>query len=164
MPSKTSSAPANDIRLREVIDDDLPNLFEHQHDPEANRMAAFPARERGDFMAHWAKIRSDKDVTIRTILCNGKVAGTIDSWDRDHKRLVGYWIGRAYWGKGVATSALVAFLKVDQTRPLYAFVAKSNIGSIRVLEKSGFTMCREETEALGPPSDGVEEFVFRFSG
>ena len=48
-------------------------------------------------------------------------------------------------------------------RPIYAHVAKHNIGSVRVLEKCGFAMCREETESLDPPSDGVEELVFKLS-
>ena len=34
----------HEIRLREVTEADLPILFEHQREPEANRMAAFPAR------------------------------------------------------------------------------------------------------------------------
>jgi hypothetical protein len=34
------------MALRDVTEDDLPIFFEHQQDPDANRMAAFPARER----------------------------------------------------------------------------------------------------------------------
>jgi hypothetical protein len=32
--------------MREVVDSDLDAFFEHQREPEANRMAAFPARDR----------------------------------------------------------------------------------------------------------------------
>ena len=160
MLSHASASLTSDIRLREVTDDDLPVFFEQQRDPEANRMAAFPARERDAFMAHWAKIRGDKAVTIRAILLGGQVVGNIVSWERDRKQVIGYWIGKAYWGRGVATGALSAFLGVVKARPLYAHVAKHNIGSIRVLQKCGFTMCREETESLDPPGDGVEEIVF----
>ncbi len=39
--------------LRDVTEDDLPILFEHQREPDANRMAAWPARSHGAFMAHW---------------------------------------------------------------------------------------------------------------
>ena len=46
---------ANDVQLRDVTADDLPVFFEHQREPEANQMAAFPAREREAFMAHVAK-------------------------------------------------------------------------------------------------------------
>jgi hypothetical protein len=41
--------------LREVVEADLPVFYEHQRDREAAAMAAFPARERDAFMAHWAK-------------------------------------------------------------------------------------------------------------
>ena len=37
------------VRLRDVTEDDLPIFFDHQRDPVANRMAAFPARERDAF-------------------------------------------------------------------------------------------------------------------
>jgi hypothetical protein len=40
------------VRLREVIESDLPIFFEQQHDPQANQMAAFPARDREAFMVH----------------------------------------------------------------------------------------------------------------
>jgi hypothetical protein len=30
---------------------------------------------------------------------------------------VTYWIGRSYWGKGIASDALNAFLAVDRSRP-----------------------------------------------
>ena len=49
-----------DVHIRDVEDDDLELFFSHQQDPEALRMAAFTARERADFMAHWAKIRADE--------------------------------------------------------------------------------------------------------
>jgi RimJ/RimL family protein N-acetyltransferase len=161
MLSHASASSTSDIRLREVTDDDLPIFFEHQRDPEANQMAAFPARARDAFMAHWAKIRGDEALTTRAILLDGQVVGNIGSWEHDRKRLVSYWIGKSYWGRGVATRALSAFLGVVKARPLYAYVAKHNIGSIRVLEKCGFTVCREETEPLDPPRDGVEELVFK---
>ena len=38
--------------LREVVDSDLDAFFEHQREPEANRMAAFPARDREAFDEH----------------------------------------------------------------------------------------------------------------
>jgi hypothetical protein len=119
-----SASLTSDVRLREVSDDDLPAFFEYQREPEANQRAAFPARDRDAFMTHWAKIRRDDAVTIRAILFDGQVAGNIVSWQHDGKRVAGYWIGKTYWGRGVATKALLAFLKVDKTRPLYTYVAK----------------------------------------
>jgi RimJ/RimL family protein N-acetyltransferase len=149
-----------EVRLRDVIEGDLPVFFEHQCEPEANRLAAFPARARDAFRAHWAKILGDQSVIARTILVGGQVAGNIVCWERGHQSLVGYWIGREHWGKGVASKALAEFLGMVKARPLFAYVAKQNIPSIRVLEKCGFRVCAAETASLGAPLDGIEEVVF----
>lgn len=151
----------SDIRLREVIADDLPIFFEHQREPEANRLAAFPARDREAFDAHWAKIRDDKTVIARTVIFNDEVAGNVVCWNRDGQSLVGYWIGKRYWGKGIATRALAHFLQMVPLRPVFAYVAKQNVGSIRVLEKCRFKLDVENARVLHTPTDGIEELVFR---
>lgn len=148
MDATATAPPSGDVRLREVIEADLPILFEQQWDPEANAMANFPARDRDAFMAHWTKILADETLPVRAILFGPEVAGNIVSWEQDGRRLVGYWIGKAYWGRGIATQAMSEFLKVVTSRPLYAHVAKHNVGSIRVLEKSGFTLCADEVGDL----------------
>jgi RimJ/RimL family protein N-acetyltransferase len=144
-----------DLFLRPVEAGDLDAFFEHQREPEANRMAAFPARERPAFDAHWQRILADEAVTVRTIVWNGEIAGNVLSWSRNDERLVGYWIGRDYWGCGIATRALAAFLDELTERPLHAHVATSNLGSIRVLEKCGFALSGSaETEG------GIQELVY----
>ena len=66
------------------------------------------------------------------------------SFEQSGEPQVGYWIGKEYWGKGVATRALWEFLGHVKARPLYAHVAKHNIASARVLEKCGFTICGKD--------------------
>lgn len=136
------------VSLREVIESDLPILFEHQADPIANEMAAFPARDRDAFLAHWAKILVDESNITKTVLYNGEVVGTVMCFILEGKREVGYWIGREHWGKGIATMAVAELLRFVGTRPLYGYVAKHNIGSRRVLEKCGFTLVGEEGNDL----------------
>lgn len=131
------------ILLRDVRPDDLSTLFELQRDPEANRMAAFTAKDpedRAAFDAHWARILADPDVTAQVIVWRGAVVGSVGSYrDSDlGKREVTYWIDRAYWGRGLATRALGRFLEQETTRPIYARVAADNGASLRVLEKCGF--------------------------
>jgi RimJ/RimL family protein N-acetyltransferase len=133
------------VWLRNVEDSDLDVFFEHQRDPEAVRVAEFPARERAPFLAHWARIRAGDTAILRTIVADGCVAGNIVSWDQDGRRLVGYWIGREHWGRGIATRALSLFLREVPARPLYADVAVHNVGSIRVLEKCGFQRIEPST-------------------
>ena len=122
-----------------MTEDDLPIFFEHQRDPVANRMAAFPPRERDAFMTHWGSILRDASVVVRTIELDGDVAGNVVLFGFEGRREVGYWIGREFWGRGVATRALSAFLHEVSERPIYAGVAEANAASIRVLEKCGFT-------------------------
>jgi RimJ/RimL family protein N-acetyltransferase len=145
---------SNEIILREVEAQDLPIFFEQQMDPEATRMAAFPLRERDAFMAHWQKIMNNPSGSLRTILFETQVAGNIVSWVQDGEHEVGYWLGKDYWGKGIATGALSKFLNIVKERPLFAHVARHNIASRRVLEKCGFELFRHEKfESRG----GIEE-------
>ncbi len=134
--------------IRDVIESDLPIFFEHQQDPEATSMAAFPARDREAFDAHWKKILADDTLTTKTVLFEDRVAGNVGSWAQDGKRLVGYWIGREFWGKGLATRALAELIAELPQRPLHAYVATTNAGSIRVLEKCGFVLAEEEPDEL----------------
>jgi len=152
-----TNAEMNDkVRLRNIEPNDLPVFYEQQLDPDATRMAAFPARDRASFDAHWERnILGNPDAIAQTILVDGEVAGNIGSWPQEGIRLVGYWIGKEYWGKGVATRALSAFLHVVKDRPLHAHVVKHNVGSIRVLEKCGFSV----EQRVEVASDGVVELV-----
>ena len=150
-----------DVRLREVTEADLPVFFEHQLDPDATRMAAFPARGRDDFTAHWTKILADGAVTKRTILFEGHVAGNIVGYEHEGKPQVGYWIGKDFWGRGIATRALSEFLPVLRERPLYAHVAMHNIASLRVLEKCGFQIWGRSKAPFDAAGGEVEELILR---
>ncbi len=149
----------NIITLRNVIQGDLPIFFEHQLDPVAAKMAAFPSRDREAFMAHWAKIMANANVMNRTILFDEQVAGNIASFEMDGEREIGYWIGREFWGKGIASESLKQFLGQEVRRPLFAHVAQHNLASRRVLEKCGFEVIREDKWRPIPNEDEVEEFI-----
>jgi RimJ/RimL family protein N-acetyltransferase len=146
--------------LRDVVESDLPVFFEHQRDPEAARMAAFPAREEEAFMAHWRKILADDAVATKTILFEGEVAGNVGAFDRGGRRLVGYWLGREFWGKGLATKALTELLTIETTRPIYAYVATANVGSVRVLEKCGFMLVGHEIEFDERLGEEIDEALY----
>jgi RimJ/RimL family protein N-acetyltransferase len=131
--------------LRDVVESDLPVFFEHQADPEASAMADFPSRDRDAFDAHWKRVLAGLGVS-KTIVFEGQVAGNVVSWEQDGRRLVGYWLGKEFWGKGIATQALAELIDELGARPLYAYVAKTNTGSIRVLEKCGFVRSDEDED------------------
>ena len=125
-------------------------------------MAAFTAEDPTDreaFMALWTRILNDNAIAKMTILFEEDVAGNIVSFEQYGRPSVGYWIGRDYWGRGVATEALAAFLGHVQTRPLYARAAKDNLGSLRVLKKCGFTVFGEDEGFAFARGEAVEEFI-----
>jgi RimJ/RimL family protein N-acetyltransferase len=154
MAEPQASPPTSFVVLRDVTASDLPIFFEHQRHPDSNRMAAVAARDRDAFMAHWSDVLADPTNKTQTVLVDGRVAGNVVSWDGDGERLVGYWIGAGFWGRGVATRALAKYLAFDTFRPLHARVAKHNVASRRVLEKCGFTVIGE---GLVPPETTGDE-------
>ena len=159
MARRAKSPLTENVTLRDVESADLPVFFEHQLDPEATRMADFPSRDWEAFLAHWNRILDDDTIVKNTVLFWGEVAGNVVSFAPSGEREVGYWIGRQYWGKGVATRALEAFLGLERRRPLYAHVARHNAASIRVLENCGFRITGEEPEGmiliLAAPREGA---------
>ena len=148
------------VRLRSVEDRDVEVFFEHQADPQAVEMAAFPARDRDQFEAHWAKVRGDDTLVVRTIVVDGVVAGNIGSWPDNGQQLLGYWVGREFWGRGVATQALALLVDEVSIRPLCAHVVMHNVGSIRVLEKCGFRRDLLEEAKARTSDDGIEELIY----
>ena len=161
MGRRSSRPSAGEVVLRDVIADDLPIFFEDQLDPAAGRMAAFAPRDRETFVAHWTKILGDETVITKTVVVDGNVAGNVVSFEQSGERLVGYWIGKQYWGRGIATLALSQFLDVVTARPLFAHVAKHNVASVRVLEKCGFTVSGEEIGDAHERGQQVEEFILK---
>ena len=141
--------------------DDLPILYEHQYDAEASAMAAVPSRERDAYMAHWTRILADPTLDKQIILYDGIVVGNLVAFDRDGQREVGYWLDKAYWGKGIATRALALFLPTLHTRPLHAIVAAHNPASLRVLQKNGFVLVGEEHKADGAGSEPLTLYHLR---
>lgn len=112
-------------------------------------MAAFASRDKPAFAEHWAKLLQDVTGLKQAVLVDDEVVGNVVSWNSDGKREVGYWIDRAHWGRGVATDALSAFLRLERTRPLYAGVARHNAASMRVLQKCGFTFLPSTNDKPG---------------
>ena len=152
------------IRLRPPIDSDVAAFFEHQRDPEANRMAAFGAKHPDDreaFVSRWQRQREDPTILMRAIEHDGEVVGHVASFLREDAREVTYWIDRAYWGKGIASAALGAFLRDEVRRPLFGRAAVDNLASRRVLEKHGFVIVGRERAFANARGEEIEEVVVR---
>src|SRR5882724_4125261 len=142
------------ITIREVESSDLETFYEHQLDPEAIRMAAFVCEDPKDkvaFDAHWDKILNSSQITQRTIVAEGQVAGHIAC----------YRLGREFWGRGLATQALNRMLHLVVDRPIFARAATDNIGSIRVLQKCGFKIIGKNKDFANGSDEETEEYILR---
>jgi RimJ/RimL family protein N-acetyltransferase len=127
------------VRLRDVKEEDLEVFFEQQRDEEAVRRARFPSRDRETFMRHWAtRVLGNPTGFVQAVTVNGAVAGSIMAWWEGELRYVGYWFGREWWGRGIGTEALRAFLQREPIRPLHADPFTGNTASVRLLERCGF--------------------------
>ena len=127
-------------------------------------MAAFTAKDSTDkdaFFDHWTKIITDETITIKTILFKGIVTGHVSNFEQFGEPEVSYWIGKEYWGQGIATKALSEFLEYIKVRPLYARAAKDNLASNRVLEKCGFNIISEDKGFSNARGKDVEEFILK---
>lgn len=127
------------VTLRETVPDDVETFFAHQAEPEAVKRANFPAREREAFFTHWErKIFAVPENHAWTVLVDGRIAGNVLSWPQEGKRMVAYWLGEEFWGRGVGTAAVRLFLETETERPLHADAYAGNTASIRLLERVGF--------------------------
>jgi len=148
----------NAVRLRPVRESDLPIFFVYQRDPEALFLSGLSPREHDAFMQHWQALLVNPRVLLRTILAGDALAGNVLSFDYQGRREIGYWLGREFWGKGIATTALAQFLEMEPIRPLFGAVATHNAASFRVLQKCGFRPSSELDEASA--GESVKRLMF----
>ncbi len=158
-----------EVHLRTLTELDLPLLFDYQKDPVAVHMVAFQLHDPSDwdaFSAKWAKRFAEDNFNAMVIVVDGQLAGNIVSFIApwSGKLEVGYWLGREFWGRGIATQALGKFLELETTRPLHARTAKDNIGSTRVLTKCGFAIVGYETAFANARGEEIEETLMRLDG
>jgi RimJ/RimL family protein N-acetyltransferase len=152
------------ITLRPFADSDLDPLFLWESDSRAVEMAAFTRpnpSDRAAFDAHYERVRSNPSNTLLAIDDDGEFVGTIGSFTIDGEREITYWIAPARWGRGIASQALLAFLEIESTRPLYGRVANHNAASAKVLARAGFVEVGSETAFARGLGAEVVERIYR---
>jgi RimJ/RimL family protein N-acetyltransferase len=155
-----------DVALRSVEDSDLDALFDQRRDPESVQMAAFTAKDPDDreaFDTYMSKLRASHDITLRAVTRDGHLVGSISSFVTEGHTEITYWIERSAWGQGIASQALALFLDTIEVRPLYARAASDNFGSLRVLQKAGFTIINTEISYASARDAGTEEAILRLN-
>lgn len=151
------------IKLKDTTLNDLDVLFDFQTDGEANYLAAFTAENPEDKTAYiekWKNIISDNKKIAKTIFFCDEIAGSVGKFELDGKSEITYWIGKKFWGKGIATEALRLLLEIEKTRPIFARTAFDNFGSGRVLEKCGFKKIGIDKGFANARGKEIEEFIY----
>lgn len=89
--------------------------------------------------------KEEKKVYKFVVLDGNEVRGTISLYNPDANKQayeIGYFIGKDYWGTGLATEAIKEIVKWGleelKVKRIFAEVDKKNIASNRALEKAGF--------------------------
>ncbi|MFN4080573.1 MAG: GNAT family N-acetyltransferase [Saprospiraceae bacterium] len=144
----------NELRLRQMKEDDLPNLALRLNHPQiANNTQTIPyPYSLRDAEFFFEKIKSEYAasgtpkhwiVEHCELGLVGGVGVSMKGGAEEHKDEIGYAFGAAYWGRGFATAAVRALTAMQfETRPslvrMEAWVYAYNPASVRVLEKSGY--------------------------
>jgi RimJ/RimL family protein N-acetyltransferase len=152
------------VTLRPLTTADLDAVFDQMRDPESVRMAAFIARDPDDrvlFDRHMHKLLADPTITVRAIVRDDELVGTVGAFVADGDLEVTYWVDRAWWGRGIATRALALLLEDVTDRPVHGRVAVDNLASRRVLEKVGFRAIGTEVAFASARGAEIEEVVLR---
>ncbi len=154
------------ITLTKTEKDDLNALFQFQIDKEANYLAAFTAKDPNDKTAYiekYSKFLTDPTKNTQTIKVNDTIVGSIAKFVIEKDAEITYWIDRNFWGRGIATTALTYFLKIEQTRPIYARTAFDNLGSQKVLEKCGFVKIGKHKGFANARQTEIEEYIYELT-
>ena len=137
--------------LRPLVPADAPMLARHAADDDVwrNLRDRFPhPYTLQDAEAYIASTAGRAQQTSFGIIVDGEAAGTVSLMPGEdiarHTAEIGYWLGRAFRGRGVITDAVhavtrYAFAELGMHR-VFAVPFAHNTASCRVLEKAGYAL------------------------
>ncbi len=158
-------------RLRPWRHSDLESLVRTANDRRVARTVRdqFPSpytRDDGErWLAHATAAGRANNVAIEV---DGQAVGGVGMIPgEDVHRIraeIGYWLGHAYWGRGIMTEAVTAFsghlLDDRGFLRLEAPVFETNPASARVLEKAGFTLESRQRRAAIKESRVIDLLMY----
>jgi len=134
---------------------DKPALLEHLHSKDVyNTTLSIPHPYSEADADSWLLRRiaynekQGKEVSFAIRNVDAKLIGVVSADNLElgdtHKTEIGYWLARDYWGQGIMTDAVKAYVNYAFEElgllKLVAHCFELNIGSARVLEKNGFKL------------------------
>ena len=137
------------VRLREFIDSDIKDLVRILNTPEVTYYLSskIPNQYSLDDAKWWVTTGS-KQALVRAIEFDGTLVGCIGIkpgvFEYARSGEIGYWLDKAYWGKGIVPLAVEAMLEVARTQTdlvrIFATIFSGNTQSERVVAKAGFEL------------------------
>ncbi len=134
-----------------------------------NLRDAFPFPYTSDDADRWLTVANKYDPPRNfAVVIDGKAVGGVGLIVRDdvYRRSaeIGYWLGEAYWGRGIMTAAVratvdYAFANFDLCR-LFAAIFDGNTESARVLEKAGFTFEARLRKTITKGDRTADELIY----
>jgi len=158
-------------RVRSWHPDDVESLVRHANDRRVwrNLRDVFPhPYTRADAEDWLRRAAGAVPETSFAIAVGGEAVGGIGFklFKDIHRRSaeIGYWLGAAHWGQGIATEAVVAltehvFAHFPVCR-LFAEVFEWNPASMRVLEKAGYTYEGGLRQHVTKDGQTIDEVVY----
>ncbi len=171
MSAETRISLGDLCELRSSCAEDIDAIVKHANNPKVARhlRERFPQPYTRPDAVDW--IRHTKEYepgTILAIATPKEAIGGVSLNRQDdvyrHSAELGYWLAEPYWGRGIATRAVramcdVGFQDKDLAR-IFACIFAENIGSCRVLEKTGFTLEGIHRKAVFKNGHYVDEKMY----
>jgi RimJ/RimL family protein N-acetyltransferase len=139
------------LKLRPVVMSDAPRIARFCDDPGVGRMLAMTplpyleAAAEGWIMTLNARAPLERDFVFAAELEGEGLIGCVGAHKSEQGDVeIGYWLGRPYWGRGLGSEAVGAFVaEANALGALNAGHFVDNPASGRLLEKVGFAYTGE---------------------
>ena len=157
--------------LRPFRKSDLPSFVKHINDKDiAARTNAIPYPYTMKHAKEWyRKIRNrarrkGSQALELAIVIDGQAVGCIAIFPKGHTAEIGYWLGRAYWSRGIMTEAVKAITKYGFDDlgliRIHASTFPQSKASMRVLEKAGYKFEGILRKNIKKGDKYIDEYIF----
>ena len=150
--------------LRAPIRGDVPDLVKHADNKKiAEVLSRLPSPyTRADGIGFVEIIAQRPDERPYAITLDGRLIGVVGfTFKEGELPELGYWLGEPFWKQGIMSEAVKGLIEAAFTThrfpAIQARALASNAGSLRILEKSGFTRTGE-----GPDPGGTSRPTILF--
>jgi RimJ/RimL family protein N-acetyltransferase len=159
--------------VRSLRPGDAPDLARYADDREVwlNLRDAFPHPYRLEHAEAFIADALAQPVETRfAIEVEGRACGAVGFMlHPDVERVsaeIGYWLGRPFWGRGIATEAVRAVtlhaVSAHGLTRVYAVPYEWNAASCRVLEKAGFSLEARMRRSAVKDGRVIDQFLYAF--